>query len=184
MSWWRDTPLADWETELLNAATAAHYSNTFRANQSAVAVQLAASGSGNFYQAIAMATLTLGGQHAPLLDVYAMLDSENPALEARKRLVAGKRVPGWGNAFHKDCIDPAWDGVVSMLEKQPVWERVTAIQEVLDSYNKKLFPNPGCLSACIAITVGLPKHLAPWVGVMGRMTGWAQLFARAYKEPM
>lgn len=185
MSWWREEPLTDFERELLDEVTKAHYSNTFRANQSAVAVQLAASGSGNYFQSIAMAILTLGGQHAAIHEAYDIVSSDNPALEARKRLVAGKRVAGWGNAFVKDQIDPAWDKVVLLLKKEPIWfNSIEAVQAVMDSYDKKLFPNPACFSATTAVVLKLPRHLCGWVGAMGRITAWSQLFHRAYKEPL
>lgn len=180
-AWWTDDELEDWVADLLNAATAAHHSNTFRQNQSAVAVQLAASGSGNYMQAIAMALLTLGGQHGPILDAYDLLAADHPGAVAKVKLQTGRRVPGWGNAFVKGQIDPAWAGTVELLKKGPLWAKVEDVQQVMDA--KGLFPNPAALSAAVALTARMPRHICPWVGAMGRILAWSQLYHQFYKEP-
>lgn len=175
--WWRPEPLNEWETQLLGAVFQSHIASTFRQNPSAVAVQLSAQASGDYFKAIAAALMMGGGQHGPLVAAYDLLAHPNPVGEAKARLLGGKLVPGWGNSFVKGAHDPLWDRPRELIQTHPVAKVISEVQVVMDP--KHIYPNPSCFTAATAVALGIPRESTPWIALAARLPAWSILFQKA-----
>jgi len=164
-------------SDLLAALSCAHDRSACRGNISHQALQLAAVGSGDYLKAICAAIMTLGGVHAPLLQTYALLALPEPHLEAEAMLGAKQRVPGWGNAFVKDGPDPLWQHVHNMLPASHA-AKIDAVTQVLHAHGKKIYPNPSCYTASVALLTGMPMEITPFLLVEGRLSAWTQEYVR------
>jgi citrate synthase len=174
---WREEPFTDNERALLDALFAAHHRSAFRDNPSSVTAINAAAGSGDLSKAIAAAILTTGAKHAPLSSTVEFLLLESPALMVPNILSAGLKVPGWGGTFQKDASDPIWAEVARLLAANwPVLAAKLAFVSVtLRQHGKVLCPNPSAYTAAVAIAIGLPPKLAPYLFMAARLSAWAQI---------
>lgn len=165
---------------LLRAVFCAHAASSQRDNVSAQTVQLAALGSGDYTKAIAAGLLTLGGIHAPLADTMRLLQNTDPTPRTREILAKGRRVPGWGSSFHKGEPDPLWTEVdEALVEHFPgMAGRISAVTQCLHDNGKVLYPNPSAYTAAAALIVRLPRNIAPYLFLAGRLDGWSQLIQR------
>lgn len=180
---WRTDPLNDDEAKLLQLTLEAHAASAFRPNASSVALCNAAVASHDFSKALTGALATLGGAHAPLADTYALLISSE--CDAPERfLLTGRKVPGWGNSFVKGQPDPIWELVAVQLERlnPTLAERLHSVTDMLRAVGKRLYPNPSAYTAAVAITLGIPPHLTPWLFIQGRLLSWSQLFNQALTQ--
>jgi citrate synthase len=177
---WREKPFTDNERRLLDALFLAHHQSAFRDNPSSVTVINAAAGSGDLGKAIAAAILTMGAKHAPLEATVGFLLLESPALMVPNMLKAGIKVPGWGGTFQKDAPDPIWADVARLLAAN--WPILAAklglVSVTLRQHGKVLCPNPSAYTAAVAIAIGLPAKLAPYLFAASRLSAWAQIAAR------
>ena len=169
--------MIDTSSGLLQALLQAHSDSALRGNISHKALQLAAAGSHNYIQSICAAMLTLGGTHAPLLATYDLLVDPRPDAAAEILLMEGKRVPGWGNAFVKDRPDPLWIPVEALLS-DATRATIMSVTDALHGHGKHIFPNPSCYTAACAIEMNMPREIAPYLFVSGRLGAWTQEYAR------
>jgi citrate synthase len=178
---WRTTPLTPDESKLLQLTLEAHAASAFRGNASSGALCGVAGLHGTYTQALTAALSTLGGTHAPIAETYALLTAGDT--EAEARLLRKERLPGWGNSFHKGEPDPLWVEVANQLRlvNAALADRLDVITELLVAVGKKVLPNPSAYTAAVAITLGIPAHLAPWLFVQGRLLSWSQLFNHVVK---
>lgn len=142
-------------------------------------------GTGDYFKAIASAILMLGGIHGPLTQTYDLLALECPLDEVARRLDNGFRVPGWGNGFYKDGVEPAFLPVSEELIKvnPEICERILSITEFLHNKRElKIWPNPSCFTAATAITVGLPREAVGVLALQGRLMVWTEDFMRVVAE--
>jgi citrate synthase len=167
--------------ELLEQLFAAHHRSCFRDNPSSVAVMLSAHASGDLAKAISCAIATMGARHAPVEATVQFLSLENPELEVASILKRGRKVPGWGGTFQKDLPDPLW-AKVNELIPEPLQDKLAAVTAMLHQYGKLIWPNPSAYTACVAIVLGMPPKLAPYLFIHGRLTGWAQIADRYLGE--
>lgn len=174
-AFWTDQPLTESQQALLNLVFEAHCRSALRENISTHAVALSAQGSGSYTNAIAAALCTLGGVHAPIEETYKVLTNADYALQL---LEDGKKVPGWGNSFHKEA-DPLWENVNKFIKKHypDACLTIEAVTEAIEKVKgKRIHPNPSCYTAATAIILGIPSHLAAWLFVQGRLAGWSMIF--------
>lgn len=161
-------------------------------NLSMQAVTMAAVGSGNYFQSIAAGLMTLGGLHGPVRQTYFLLKALLAGPEEvvggaiAKMLLAGAKIPGWGNAFYKDGIDPAWTRVEESLfdnadpllpggsGKMP-W-LLRRIEGVLHDHGFQIHMNPAGFTAAVALIAGLPAAGAEYLLVAGRLATWTEQF--------
>lgn len=175
--WWRKDPLTEWEQRLITAVVAAHVAGTLRTNPSTVIIQQACLGNGGDYcSTIAAAILSLGGPHGPVVAVYDLLAQPDPGVEAQRMLDNGEKVPGWGNSFVKGEMDPRLNAAMDLLKQHPVYEKIQAVQKVMDA--KNLYPNPGCVTAAADLALGIPRESAVWLGLQARIPVWTAIFQR------
>ncbi len=177
---WRDTPLTEAETKLLNLTLEAHSQSAMRDNVSSVVLAQTAQGSGDLTKAITAALATLGGRHAPLTETHQFLttvtkdDIIDPEFE---------RFPGWGNSFVKGKPDELWKDVDAQLgEVAPeLYAKIAYITTALHDSGKHVFPNPSAYTAAVGIALSMPPRLLPWLFIQGRLSAWTALFQSVTK---
>lgn len=173
---WREEPLSPSEQELLRLTFAAHDKSARRNNCSSAAVANAYKGSGSYAAAVASALLTLGAVHAPIEKIMGFLATPDPAA----MVGVLPRIPGWGNDFVKGEPDSDWAEVDRALPSK-LQEKLASVTDRLHQKGKRLFPNPGCYTAAVALTLGIPASVAPWIFVQGRLGAWSEIILEASK---
>jgi hypothetical protein len=116
---------------------------------------LAYVGSGSFVQALAAAVLTFGseaGLHGPTLGARKLLVSDTSISDISDILASGRRVPGFGNSFFKNEIDPAFkklaESIASFFPKLD--ERILELaQHLYRSTGTRLYPNAAMYTAAV-----------------------------------
>lgn len=179
-AFWRTEDLNEIEDRLLSLVFFSHYNSSVRDNVSTCALRVAAAGNGrDFGKSVVAAIMTFGGTHAPIEKIYGLLERNDATEEASRLLWTGHRVPGWGHAFCKNGVDPAWRETYEHIQEHfPVMgEKIGSITKVLHDNDRTVFINPGGLTAASAILLRIPPHLASWLIIQGRLTAWAQLIA-------
>jgi citrate synthase len=179
---WRELHLTDEEAILLREVFDAHATSACRDNCSTQALILAAAGSRSLPNALIAALSTLGERHAPLIATYEFLVQPNPEDSVSGYLERGEKVPGWGNSFHKG-EDPEWVGVSRVIQSYfpAMFTKIMNVQATLHSFGKPLYPNPSTYTAATAIILGMPKEVAAYLFIAGRLLTWHELFLRAIK---
>jgi citrate synthase len=173
------------QDRLLNVVLSAHLQPTINndTNVSSTALKQSAAVGKGFPEAMASAILTLGNVHGPVTQARHLLYSAVNE-EIITALEAGNYLPGYGNDFHKDGIDPSWEEVNELMEGSfpehhaRIWEVAGLIEKVKD---RKIYPNPGAFTAATAEIIGLPPGTEHSIVVMGRMPAWTQQYAQAIR---
>lgn len=167
---------------LLVAVLAAHERSAHTNNPiSNTAVKLSAVGSNDFAKALSCAICTFGGKHGPTAQArrilfYEGLDQIEAAIEQ------GKIIPGFGNSFFKDTIDPAWQPVDTELESYlEVHARIRQIEGLFRAKNKPIYANAACYTAAVCELVGIPEGLELLLLIYARLPVWAEHFVEARK---
>lgn len=128
--------------------------------------------------------MTLGGTHGPIEETYDLLKSEDMAAMVNEILDGKRKVPGWGSSFDKDGQgDPNWKPVDALLLKhfEPYRWRMTTVTNTLHESGILVLPNPSAYTAITALILQMPKKLAPYILVMGRLSAWAEIFLNETK---
>jgi citrate synthase len=178
-AFWRNEDFTPEESQLLGQLMWAHQQSCFRDNASTLAVKIAADASGELGKAIAAGIATMGIKHAPVEETTRFLTLENPANEVDSILKAGRKVPGWGGTFQKDKPDLLWAEVYRLIQFNHgiLYYKCEAVTAKLQKQGKLIYPNPSAYTACVAIILGIPPKVAPYLFIYGRITGWAQIAA-------
>jgi citrate synthase len=163
--------------ELISAVLTAHKTAALEnENVSSVALSLAASVKTAFPQSVAAALQTLGGPvHGPTKEARELIYAWS-AEDVQEALNDGHRLPGWGNSFHRDQVDPAWHDVDKMLREnyEEHAARLDNITELISEVKGKvLFPNAAAYTAVTAHIIGLPLGLEIMLLIIGRLPAWA-----------
>ena len=90
----------------------------------------------------------------------------------------GKKIPGFGNSFFKDSIDPAWFNVESLLQDR--FPKVSArIEElggfVTASIGTKLYPNAAMFTAAACSELGVVRGFESALFIIARIPAWGGL---------
>lgn len=184
--WRPGEPLTLEEQELLGALMQAHAISARRNNLSTHAAIGAAIGSGDYYAAVAAPLMTLGGLHGPIPQAMAVLASSIDAAEiVAEALGQSKKVPGWGTSFVKAAPDPDWEEVRGRLAqgKRPELERMEQVTAALHRAGKLVFPNPAGFTAAVAMVLGMPARIAPYLFLAGRLEVWSELIMKNLAHP-
>ena len=166
--------------DLLAAMNDAHYHSAINNNNvsSAVIMQMALVGKA-FPESVAAALLTLGDVHGPTAQArhaiyYATTDEIENDIE--EDLI----IPGFGNAFYKDSIDPAWAQFDMRLRAEfpDVAREIDRIADMISYYKKKkIYPNPAAFTATVAELQGAPLGTEISLLITARMPAWVELWA-------
>jgi citrate synthase len=140
---------------------------------------LSATGSGDYFKAIASALMTLGGLHGPLAATYDLLTAKDPLAEIDDKMERKYRIPGWGNSFEKDGVEEAFQPVDEALKKVNP-ELHTKIHQLTSyiqtKHGKLIWPNPSTYTAATAITIDMDKAIIGMMVVQARLVPWTQAF--------
>ena len=106
-----------------------------------------------------------------------LLKADDAAQEARLKLSRAELIPGWGGSFQKDGPDPMWQPVREALPYNML-SKINTVTQVLHSDGKTIYPNPSAYTAAVAILLGIPSDIAPWLLISGRLKGWTEIALR------
>lgn len=159
--------LGNGHEELVSQLVFAHQ-DAARTNQNAssqIAV-IASKGSGDFSKGVIAGIASIGGAHAPLYQARQVYR------HATKDWIATQKiVPGFGNSFYKDKIDPSFE----LLDKYIRKEYPTAAGRIdeLHGYVKKVYPNAALYTAAVCEICEVPDGLESALFIISRVPVWA-----------
>jgi citrate synthase len=145
-------------------------------NASSVVAKIATEGSGSFVQGVASAILTLGserGFHGPTLAARRLLRGET----AVESILQGQgRVPGFGNSFFRDRIDPAFEETWATLRAHypVIANRINQLREQLWTKGKTVYPNAALFTAAVCEILRVPDGVESAFFIIARLPVWAK----------
>lgn len=166
---------------VLEAHRQSAMSNTL--NGSNVAARNSAAGSGELTATYIGALSTLGGHHGATRQArYAIYHSTPQELE--RSIIEGRLIPGWGNSFFKEGIDPAWQRVDEVIhsEYSKHGELMDVITGLLHRLEKRVWPNPAGFTAVAAEILELPEGTEISLLVEARLPVWTAIYADTMKQ--
>lgn len=166
VAFWRD-PFTPDEDRILCALAKAHQGVALRNNASAQAFRTSFAASGQYTNAVIGALSTLGWPHGPVAEAMRYLKDPSP-----ENMVRGK-YPGWGNAFIRGRHDPAFLPVREALSGTAIGATVEALSAPIEKHIG-IYPNPACWTAAVAIHVGIPEEVSPYLFVAARLPMWSR----------
>lgn len=164
-------------TPVLDLLVKAHYQAATTNNNvsSAIVAQIGAVG-GTFERAVAAALLSLGDVHAPVTQARYILFEATDDVEITAQLKVGYKIPGYGNGFYKDSIDPAFEEFFKYIEKNypEIWKRVLHVGALIfKKKGKTIYPNAACATGIAAEILNIPRGTEVQLLLMGRLPAWA-----------
>jgi citrate synthase len=163
--------------ELLQAVFDAHdMAARNNQNSSSGAAVNAFFGSAQLTNAIASAILTLGDAHGPIGParfVYEKFDERS----LKSAILSGMKIPGFGNSFFKDSIDPAWSRVREIIEAdfKKANDRINQLHSWMKEVGKYVHPNAALYSAVICNELGMIHGSESAIFVLARTAAWTSL---------
>jgi citrate synthase len=163
--------------ELLQAVFDAHdMAARNNQNASSAAAVNAFFGSAQLTNAIASAILTLGDAHGPIGParfVYERFDERS----LKSAIESGMKIPGFGNSFFKDSIDPAWSRVREIIEVdfKKSNDRINQLHGWMKEAGKDVHPNAALYSAVICNELGMIHGSESAIFVLARTAAWTSL---------
>ena len=123
---------------------------------------------------LAGAILTTGGTHAPVVATRRIIYA--PTMQGVRILLETKRIiPGFGNSFFKDSIDPAFSEFVECVRDSDQFAKIMEVSELIESRTgKKLQPNAAAFTACAAEILRLKTPMEYALFAIPRMCAWLQ----------
>jgi citrate synthase len=133
-------------------------------------------GSAQLTNAIASAILTLGDAHGPIGParfVYEKFDERS----LKSAILSGMKIPGFGNSFFKDSIDPAWSRVREIIEVdfKKANDRINQLHRWMKEVGKDVHPNAALYSAVICNELGMIHGSESAIFVLARTAAWTSL---------
>lgn len=171
-------------TELLKAFYQAQKETACRDNVSHKALVMATYGSGSIIQALIAAIASSGGLHGPVQATYDLLTNPDPPAEIDRRIAAGLQIPGWGNSFHKEGIEPVYQPVMDELRKRNelLAAKIDRITEYLHGLGILIYPNTTTFICSVGIVECIPVEVMMVLPIEGRLWAWAEEFHNIYKN--
>jgi citrate synthase len=142
-------------------------------NASAELCKVATEGSGDFTKGVIAGLAATGGAHAPLgaaRDIYinGLPDHAN---------LSGYRVPGFGNSFYKDKIDPAFVPTTTHIRNVHTkhFERIVKLVEDVQKIRRvRLQPNAALITAAVCEILEIPRGVEGVIFMLARIPVWAE----------
>jgi len=163
--------------ELLQAVFDAH-DMAARNNQNASsgAAVNAFFGSAQLTNGIASAILTLGDAHGPIGParfVYERFDER----ALKSAIEAGMKIPGFGNSFFKDRIDPAWSRVSELIKSDfsNANARIEQLHGWMKEAGKNIHPNAALYTAVVCSELGVIPGAESAIFILARTAAWTSL---------
>ncbi len=101
-----------------------------------------------------------------------------------EQLEDGDILPGWGNAFYKKSIDPAFVPMEHLLKTgyRVHADRLDEVAELIFKVNGRvLYPNPASFTAVTAEILDFPAGVEMMLAVMSRLPTWTRQYVGARK---
>jgi len=145
-------------------------------NASSAAAVNAFFGSAQLTNGIASAILTLGDAHGPIGParyVYERFDDR----ALKSAIGAGMKIPGFGNSFFKDKIDPAWSLVRELIESdfESANARIKQLHGWIKEVGKDVHPNAALYTAVVCSELGMIPGSESAIFVLARTAAWTSL---------
>lgn len=150
-------------------------------------------GSGNITQSICSGLLTTGAIHGPLTEAREFLYTFEQNTEQMKRVIEnlirqGEKVPGLGNSFFKDSIDPAFQTTYDLYTKlyefatggdtaNPLDHLSAWTNASITRFKEKpshLFPNAAGITAAVCNLLKAVPFYENWFFISGRSKAWIE----------
>ena len=163
--------------ELLQAVFDAHdMAARNNQNSSSGAAVNAFFGSGQLTNGIASAILTLGDAHGPIGParfVYERFDER----ALKSAIEAGMKIPGFGNSFFKDQIDPAWSRVSELIKSDfpNANARIEQLHGWMKEAGKNIHPNAALYTAVVCSELGVIPGAESAIFILARTAAWTSL---------
>ena len=182
--------------ELCEALEQAHHDAAINNNNISKNVCLASyEGSNDPIKGVAAGLLSIGGKHGPLSEtrhVFAMFKAsqDNAIRMFDAEIRVGQKIPGVGNSFFKESIDPAFNDVyIKYIElcnilssKNYILEYSNAVSQSVSRFKGKeitLFPNAALITAGVAELLNLIPFFENWFFISGRSRAWLEIMGQA-----
>lgn len=145
-------------------------------NASSAAAVNAFFGSGNLPNGIASAALTLGDAHGPIGParfVYERFDER----ALKSAIESGMKIPGFGNSFFKDKIDPAWSRVNELIKSdfESANARINQLHGWMKEAGKDAHPNAALYTAVVCSELGMIPGSESAIFILARTAAWTSL---------
>lgn len=169
--------LDDLRQQLMDLVVEAHQTAAKNnPNASSGACQNAFFGSGKIENGLASALLTLGTRHGPVQDARAVF--ENASTEYVKNGVkSGAIIPGFGNSFFKDGIDPAWEKVSEFIKNnfRRDHAKIVELNNAIRECGKNVFPNAALYTAVACSICNVRNGCEIAIFAMARIPVWTSI---------
>lgn len=167
-----DERLQQWREEMFCAIIEAHRDAAIKNDcVSSFAFKMAVTGGSSVPACMIAGLSTIGSRHAPVIFARDILFHKNQD-EWMLLFEAGERVPGFGNDFHKDGIDPSFARAFELLP-MGVGQRLADIAEYIsETKGASIYPNAAAITAAAAHVLNLPPRAELLIFMIGRGAGW------------
>lgn len=142
----------------------------------------------SFTQTVAMALLSMGGAHAPIVHTHSLFRKSNILFkdEVDRLLSINSKIPGFGSSIVKGKYDPILTEFGrDVFGHMPMWldSLEEATEFVQERTEIKLFPNAAAYTALTAIAYGKDAAWAERNVIAGRLPFWAYLYRNKGGKP-
>lgn len=177
--------------ELLGALEEAHYNAAInnKGNISATAAMVVYQGSLDPMKAVAAGILSIGGTHAPVLaarELYKMWEKDQVTMRRiiRNMVSSGQRIPGFGNSYFKEGIDPTFQEAYNKYAEVAGPENTITelaryvnfvVEEVKGKQDHDLHPNAAIITAGICEITHRKPLYEIYAFISGRSQAWLQM---------
>ena len=182
--------------ELCEALEQAHHDAAVNNNNISKNVCLAAwEGSGDPMKGVTAGLSSIGGKHGPLSETRQLLYMFRINPDGAKRMFDaevrnGNKIPGVGNSFFKESIDPAFNEVylkyIEMCQilgsRNHVLEYSEAVSASVNRFKDNsitLYPNAALLTAGVADLLNMLPFYENWFFISGRTRAWLEIIGNA-----
>lgn len=152
-------------------------------NISNVLVTLSAIGSGDLGKSLVAGICGIGNIHAPITQARRVLFFL-PMDYIEREIERGAMIPGFGNSFHKDSIDPAFIDFDTILRSgyPDIATKLQNLSDLMKKHQRPHHPNAAAYTAIAAELLGMASGLESLLLIKPRLEVWAERFATARKE--
>lgn len=181
---------------LIDALLKSHYDAAINnQNISKQSFQVALAGSGSPLQAVCAGLLSTGGIHAPVIETRDALrmfrgDREGWKAIARNQVEYNQKIPGLGNSFFRDCIDPAFMPAYNAYQELHGFLNGNSIS-LLDDYayccnqvifksndkDQYLHPNAALITAAACELMEALPFIELWFFISARSRAWLEIIS-------
>lgn len=199
----KETTRKEWQQPLIDILHESHLNAALNnsENVSRKVFEYTYSGSGSLIQAICAGFLSTGGRHAPLEQARKLIEFFSRDVEEATKAVFlavadGQMVPGFGNSFFKDKIDPSFAKAYDMytqayFEMYPDHKETTLDQALIVLNDarmrlkpcKPLYPNAAGITGAICSLLDMYYGTEISIFMSARSQAWLLVLNQASKQP-